>query len=337
MKELKFITLAQIVGCILVVFGHSYPFVTQMPQGVIDVRTFIYTFHMPLFVFCSGYLLAFTKQTERKSHGEFMKQRAKRLLLPYFVLSLVGVIPKYVFSSVLNETLGFDTMSLVRAFLVPRENIWGHFWFLPMIFFLGWIGFVVEKYVFAHLEKKWGWSIVFVLMLILAWNYQPIESLAWFGINDIIKYGWSYALGLTAYYWIGERLLATLKNGLPIGLTGGGVFILSCVLWKLAVLPVLVIGIAMIFAIILLCKVWEPHTGISRRSLIAQTYQIFILSWPCQLVVEIITERLLHLQWWVIIPSVFCVGVVGPLLILKLIEWFEARTKTRFLSIIIGK
>lgn len=93
----------------------------------------------------------------------------------------------------------------------------------------------------------------------------------------------------------------------------------------------------MIAVILLLCIAWNDKIRINRKRLIAQTYQIFILSWPCQLVVEIILERELHLQWWIILPSVFIIGVVGPLILIKLIDWFEAKTKTRILSVIIGK
>lgn len=101
--------------------------------------------------------------------------------------------------------------------------------------------------------------------------------------------------------------------------------------------PNLVVAILMIAVILLLCIAWNDKIRINRKRLIAQTYQIFILSWPCQLVVEIIMERILHLQWWMILPAVFLSGVIGPLILIKIIEAFEQKTNTRFLSLIIGK
>ena len=158
-----------------------------------------------------------------------------------------------------------------------------------------------------------------------------------FHINDIIKFGWCYTLGAATCYWIGVRLSATIKQSTLAVAIGGGIFLTSCVVWKMRLVPTLLIAMAMITAVVLVCRVWAAHTAIDRNSLVAQTYQISILSWPCQLVVEIITERLLHLQWWVIIPSVCCMGIVGPLVLLKMMDWFEARTKSRILSTIIGK
>ena len=98
-----------------------------------------------------------------------------------------------------------------------------------------------------------------------------------------------------------------------------------------------VIAMLMTGGILSFSMLWAKATNINRRSLIAQTYQIFILSWPCQLVVEVVTERLLHLQWCIVMPAVFVTGVCGPLVLIRLVEWFEARTKTRFLSFVLGR
>lgn len=48
--ELRYITLAQVIGCVLVIFGHSFPFVTEVPRAVRESQVFLYAFHMPLFV-----------------------------------------------------------------------------------------------------------------------------------------------------------------------------------------------------------------------------------------------------------------------------------------------
>lgn len=339
MKELKYITLAQVVGCLLVILGHSYPFVTYMPEKVADSRIFIYAFHMPLFVFCSGYLFAYTDQTQRKTFGTYVKQRALKLLIPYFVLSLIGLLPKYLASSVLNDSLQMDAMSLTRAFLVPRENIWGHFWFLPMIFFLGVISYLIDKYVLRSINNKAKWGIVFMLSLIIVILFKPNSLCLWFGINDIIKYGWCYALGVALYYLLGDLSKIATCSRLALLAASGGAILTISTLWFIADLHniTFVIGVLMVFAILCICVVWSDYTKINKQSLIAQTYQIFILSWPCQLVAEILLERILHLQWWIILPIVFATGVIGPIIILVLIDKLEKKTKTHLLSFILGK
>lgn len=123
--ELKYITLAQIIGCCLVILGHSFPFVTPYPCGLTEGCKFLYAFHMPLFVWCSGFLFAHTMQTEGKTFAQYASKRAVKLLVPYFLISLIGLVPKILASSVLNDTLNMDAMAIVRAFLVPREGVWG--------------------------------------------------------------------------------------------------------------------------------------------------------------------------------------------------------------------
>lgn len=180
--ELKYITITQIVGCSLVVLGHSFPFVTSYPSGVTKCIGFLYTFHMPLFVWCSGFLFAHTMQSDRMSWTQYVSKRAVKLLIPYFVISLIGLVPKILASSVLNDNLNVDAISIVRAFLVPREGVWGHFWFLPMIYLIGVLGCLLDKY-----SKKTRFWIT-VVLLSFALSFYRHEVLQWFSINDVLQY-----------------------------------------------------------------------------------------------------------------------------------------------------
>ena len=170
--------------------------------------------------------------------------------------------------------------------------------------------------------------------------YKPSNGLEWFGINDLAIYGWIYSLGVEVYYLLGdikEKVNIAGWKTAAICIVGGGISLLISLLKEDNDKPDVLIACLMISVILLVCIVWNGNTKLNRKSLIAQTYQIFILSWPCQLVVEIIVERILHLQWWIILPTVFMAGVIGPLIIIKTIDLFEIKTKTHLLSLIIGK
>lgn len=173
--ELKYITLAQIVGCCLVVLGHSFPFVTPYPDEVAKGITFLYIFHMPLFVWCSGFLFAHTMQSEKKTFAQYAGQRAAKLLIPYFFMSLIGLAPKIMASPFLNDTLNMDVMSIVRAFLVPREGVWGHFWFLPMIYIIGIIAMLFDKIS----KNTCVWILITVIAFVL--SFYRSDYLSWGG------------------------------------------------------------------------------------------------------------------------------------------------------------
>lgn len=74
LRHLSEILLIQIVATYLVILGHSYPFVTPLPEWLIQTQIFIYCFHMPLFVWISGYLLIYTRQTVRNTAQAFIKK-----------------------------------------------------------------------------------------------------------------------------------------------------------------------------------------------------------------------------------------------------------------------
>lgn len=341
--NLSWVTLAQMMGCVMVIFGHSFPFVTDVPRVLELSQVWLYCFHMPLFVWCSGFLFVYTHQTEKNGLRAFACKRAIKILVPYVMLSLVGMVPKALFASVLNDSLSLDAYSLTRAFLVPRENIWGHFWFLPMIYLLGVGGYMLDS-LYRITKLRVGLWIVTVIAL-MAVSEVKTETGMWFGLNDVLHFGWIYTLGILVAM-TGMKTLNKLNDRTKSLLTiGGGTLVASIVLfvasgyWTGVVLVIrnAAIAVMMIAGIMAWSILIGRRLHVDRHSFMAQTYQIFILSWPCQLVVEVITERLLHLPWWVIMPSVFVAGVCGPLVLIKLVEWLEARTTTRFLSFILGR
>ncbi|MEO0289433.1 MAG: acyltransferase family protein [candidate division WOR-3 bacterium] len=72
----NFIDIAKSIGIFLVVLGH-----TEIDQ---NLKTFIYSFHMPLFFIISGFLLKI-----ESNFKEFFLKRFKRLILPYFIFSFL--------------------------------------------------------------------------------------------------------------------------------------------------------------------------------------------------------------------------------------------------------
>lgn len=74
---------------ILVVIGHAIQVTyrsTDMNVWLNPVFNFIYTFHMPLFIFVSG---IFFKSSLRLCLADFVKKKAKRLLLPTMVFTSI--------------------------------------------------------------------------------------------------------------------------------------------------------------------------------------------------------------------------------------------------------
>jgi fucose 4-O-acetylase-like acetyltransferase len=85
------------LGIFLVVLGHIVA--RDNPLGVswyAALKTQIYLFHMPFFMFVSGAIAGYAWKplTSWKEYGTFVKKRAERLLPAYFLFALIVFVGK---------------------------------------------------------------------------------------------------------------------------------------------------------------------------------------------------------------------------------------------------
>ena len=96
------------IGCILVLIGHSHSSDWSTFNGTVlqQVILFIYTFHMPLFFFVAGFLFQNSDSLQRRGYGRWIADKSLKLLIPYFVLSYLGLVPKYLIENGSLASLG---------------------------------------------------------------------------------------------------------------------------------------------------------------------------------------------------------------------------------------
>lgn len=87
MNRLISIDIAKAICIILVVAGHYNP--DNAPEWYHIIVRFIYTFHMPLFLFASGYIYATIVKTGMRRGGVLKK--FKRLMIPYLSTSIIVI------------------------------------------------------------------------------------------------------------------------------------------------------------------------------------------------------------------------------------------------------
>ncbi len=122
-ERILYFDLAKYVAMCLVVIGHSY-FLTLGWQS--QLRAVIYSFHMPLFFFISGY---FAVRSFSRPFLSFIKQKTIQFILPTISCILVSCILLYVWGN--------------RDFL--RDEIVGGVWFLKVLFVCYLLCFLVWK------------------------------------------------------------------------------------------------------------------------------------------------------------------------------------------------
>lgn len=116
-----------------------------------------YSFHVPLFLFISGY---FYRKEEEEKPLLYVKKKAKRLLLPYFIWNLVyGVV-----SLALRTFVGFsmgDGISLKSLFLDPFLHGYQFIynfaaWFVPALFLIEMMNLCMQMILGKlRLDREW--------------------------------------------------------------------------------------------------------------------------------------------------------------------------------------
>lgn len=100
-KSNHVISMMSLIGIILVVFGHSGFEEPIVMERLLYFHTWVYSFHMPLFFFISGYLFALTNNDFKCiKTDQFLYKKFKRLYIPYLILGLVIFAIKFSLSNI---------------------------------------------------------------------------------------------------------------------------------------------------------------------------------------------------------------------------------------------
>ena len=189
------IDVAKGIAIILVIYGHLIehslaPFSQDFFQN--PIFKIIYTFHMPLFVFISGYLM-FGSLT-RNSVKDVFKSRCKSLLVPFVSLAVLVVILTYGLNLAFGKNVTFNIGGDLADQLFLKPLVW----FLFSLFAFS--SFVCLSFI---LEKRLGviaFAVVYLLLILL-----PFTS-------DCVLYyvKWFYLFYVAGYFY--NRYNIQIKN-----------------------------------------------------------------------------------------------------------------------------
>lgn len=133
------ITIAKGLAIFLVVFGHV---VTGRPpadnEWYMGMRTAIYAFHMPFFIYLSGYIFFYTGSAARawRDFPTFVGRRAERLLIPFLLFGLLIIMGKHLAAQVIHvDNLGESALQeIVNLFWNTRKSAAQSVWYVFVLF-----------------------------------------------------------------------------------------------------------------------------------------------------------------------------------------------------------
>jgi len=322
-NEIVWLSVLQGFAMFLVVLGHVIRG-TALFEWEYVLQSIIYSFHMPLFMCISGYLLYKTQIIKEKSFATVLKNKSVRLLIPYFTLPFVAFIPKMIFSEYMKKPVTFSFDQLLATFVWLTNNPLGEIWFLNVLF-----GLFLLYPIYCIISKK----IVFALLLLLCFtfiHFAPFEINSFiFDFNRIFYYEIFFYVGiLLARYDLFDRIKFDLL----------WIIIIGCLLHSLTFyfygrnIFTEFFGITISFAFAIKISKVFPDLFSSFRN---YTYQIFFISAFCQALFRVFIKKYgIENEFGYILfyaASIFT-GIYVPVMVSKIVQ----KLNLKVLKLMIG-
>ena len=226
-NRISWVDMAKGYGMIAVLIGH-------LVQNSF-LGNFVYSFHLPLFFFLSGYL--FHADTDFIS---FLKKKGKSILLPYFSLGIFIVVFSVLYPCLFEHkyrTLSMFGHMLWQHFLAFLfQYRYGTVWYLAVL-----LGINLMMYFIVRIPKLWSQGVIVFLLLIfglyrylvmhervLFWNLDAtFTTLVFFWVGYVCQKNevpfkrlltWKYRGGLVAVF----LAINIFCNALSFQMTGRG-------------------------------------------------------------------------------------------------------------------
>ena len=226
-KHILWIDDARTLTMLLVIIGHCTYLNLMTPYGGISyfsnisseeysfgekmlcmMVSFIYTFHMPLFMMLSGACFSLTihKVAGLKA---FVSNKARRLLVPFLFTTLLLSVPLKYMSGYYSESANVLEDIVLGQFLLMGNS---HLWFVASLFWIFLIYYGLHQ---KHVtDKRWFLpSLVGVSIVATYFTNRGIEFLGIFAAFKHLVYfafGFKHLRKLDATMWGGKSCYSTL-------------------------------------------------------------------------------------------------------------------------------
>lgn len=300
MGRLRYLSYLKVIGIVLVVVGHSlheYP----GSQEQAWLFRFIYSFHMPLFVFASGFAMSYSVmlKSRRDSYGTFLRKKVRRLLVPFFILNALAFLPRVIFNSFADDNVELSVSQFFRSLFYSNDLSIIFFWFLPMCFVCTCLTYLPMRYVST---PRWKAILcVSLLCFALLTRYTALgPETRFFSLWDVSNLYLYFVLGIAGGLYFKElERIPWSSVWLLVLLSVATVFLFEMTevhggfgLWGV------LCACSGIAAVISLSHLLVQRNITVLDHLCDATYMIFLLSW----FIHTLTQQILHhftdFPWW---------------------------------------
>lgn len=186
---------------ILIIFGHTIGYCSELRE----LTEYLSSFYVPLFFVVSGYLFI---NNPNENLITFMKRKAQRILVPYYVFALLSLIPFYLYSGEIQGILAsqrdIDNSLFHALFNILYAS--GHsgglaqnspLWFLPCYYTVIVLAKAVTEKI--RLERKYT-------NIVLAFGFLLIGYIVYRFFNYAYPYCLETALIMLFFFFLGRQI-----------------------------------------------------------------------------------------------------------------------------------
>lgn len=340
---LQYIAYLQIIGIILVVYGHSlYLHDDEHGWTMLSTRL-LFSFRMPVFLFVSGFLLVYTTVTNNKfpSWLQFAYKKFKRLVIPFIFVSTVAFFPRAIMSSMATDPVDISWQSYFLGLIYTNKFPIPYFWFIytsVTMLLVTYGGICIAKRTNICSVPTMLILIMVIMILVNCLCTPELRENRLFAIRMTLQKGQYFAMGAVfSYYndYIMQRCEKILKS--PI------FFISTAICWFLIFIfteYTLFETIASVFGIIMcisFAKILVDRNITILDHLKGATYMIFLLSWFFNVGTQQVLSHFTAFPWWVYSILSLLTGIYMPWLLYKYIKRNKTKPLSKALSFLLGQ
>lgn len=296
------------IAIFAVVVFHCYICDPQIWPAFNFIYNFVGSWVLPVFMVVSGFFAV--KIWDIKTVGQyldFIKEKVRRLVVPYLVLSFVAIPIKLILNSYTLRPLDLNTL-LKDVFFYPANHPIVLFWFIYTLFLL---------FVITPLLNRISLNKATYAALVLTFLPVHIEL---FFFSEVIHFLFYFLLGMVIHR--NYDRFATLENKPLLAIVGFLILLLPADLGNLIVphrLFNLAIELGGIIWAMTTCYLLRNsrYLGTFFENIGLYNYDIYLLSWFFQTAVRVVLYQILQLDVNLVASLMALTGVAGPVLISK--------------------
>ena len=323
-KRINSILILQAWAMLWVVIGHSpLDAASGNPTVVQWLYDIAYAFHMPLFVFISGYLFQLTRIARNTPYKDMICEKLTRLGIPYIFFTFVAMVFKSAIPAAVRRHSELSIGEFAYAMICPSDGPLSEMWFVLML-----LGFFAA---YPLWRQSGRWSVALIVLFVLIYHLVPPFRPNILSASSICQHAIYFLLGVLAARYRSERLLSGRNISAAAIILLVGVASDLLMPWNIEPLR-MTISLLGILASILLAEVADRYTPRIFASFRNYTYQVFLMGIFFQIAIKYLYKLDLIPNYTLGYVLCISVAIYAPVAISMVAE----RINNRYINLCLG-